>query len=242
MANGVELDADLGLGRVRFVESKLRRHLYATNKPIVISKGIADGERDIVDLVLDERPAAWLYSHDRAAWYNAYAGPFQTVSVPIDYSQFGRRVSRYDIHHWAPSWVRLELEKQVKQPELQKRKRDLAVGMAELFNAFPSSDEVTFAIQSLRKSPNCDMDFKVASAMGIIDMKVAQTEGEPELVAQKYVKGFESLKISVDLETGSYEKIAQDMIGEVVSFYNQRSGPVRLGFRPVEMHWLRSPL
>lgn len=124
--------------------------------PLYVRKSQQDGERDLVELARkEELEASWLYCHDDSTWYCICAISERTkrglrvVDYPFDYSQLGRRFSKYHTHP-----------------------------IAEVLSALPSTGDIKSALKKLGDLSRGTLDFKIVSRYSITDMDITKVEKE----------------------------------------------------------------
>ena len=229
------------------------KRLYVTRfSPVYLRKRRYYGERDLLKLAREEKSEAlWLYCHDDSTWYGIgglsverETGP-EVIDYVFDYSQLGRRFSRYHTH--IKSFVEKSLEdfqRSKKKGKFLIKRRfldDYAEKASEVLTAIPSTNDVRAGLRALKRLSTGSLDFRIASPYGItnIDYEVA---GQEERILREYAHQLSDLLLNElprivqeSAEQRGYISIrTETLIRRSVSFLNDKVSGIRLSFRPVK--------
>ncbi len=230
-----------------------RKRLYVTMfNPVYLRKRLYYGERDLLKLAMEESSEAlWLYCHDDSTWYCIGALSVESETglelndYPFDYSQLGRRFSRYHTH--TKSFVEKSLEdfqRSKKKGKFLIERRfldDYAEKASEVLTAIPSTNDVRAGLRTLKRLSKGSLDFKIASPYGITDIDF-EIAGPEEQILREYAHHLSNLLLNelpriaqTSAEQKGYISIqTKTLIRKTVSLLNDKASTIRLRFRQIK--------
>jgi len=231
---------------VYFTEPLFKRKLHLSNSPYRIKKDKKQGERELSDLVNSANmEGVWAYSHDDSYWYNVGYETFRTdqtveqaSSLGVrtysgDFSQFGSRLTHYHIHPLCmeeeirDSLISLGRRQGVSGNELEKLEK-FARTLAAVRASVPMDDDVETYVKHLSDSPNCQIDFKIVSPHGTMNVTIDPTKDALSNILQQYRIAFKNILLERPVELYSNTDFNLAINSAVNNFNQQMNGSLTL--------------
>lgn len=216
-----------------FIESP-EKHLYLSTEPYFIEKNMASGEKDLERLAdTGKHEGCWVFIPEQDTWYNIVTERTTPAEGDMIISEIKTRALILNLdcsivhYHTHPKYCEdtaiAALEKAIK-------KEYSITDLAELHNhailkmqlrswaaiqiAVPSFQDIDSYIEIIKRNPNSDFDFKIASSQGILTVKLSNT-ANLDSAAYKYRTVHEKV-LDVERLPLMFQKINDYMAGALV--------------------------
>ena len=172
-----EYDFDDGSAQVEFTSNPFQRHLRLSTNPYYIKLSQERGERDLEKLVRKGKTeGSWIFFPSEDMWFNTvYAWEETDDCVSASSLMFGPQDVGLDadsmiFYHTHPASAR----RLVHENNLERSERQLE-RMVAVHLSFPSSRDLYSFVETCRKYPQVDYEFRIASPYGMTSFELSSS-------------------------------------------------------------------
>ena len=179
---------------------KAKGPLFISDKPYKIHKNKEAGESDLERLALEEeKEGAWLFSEDNQTWYNLRRGSWMDkdmlegvmMASSSQLRLFGRYLTIYHTHTLPTIKKNFDMKLNDSRSPLSdallyaKRTGDMRA-LYWFQSLAVSTEDVEADLTNLTNNPDCNLDFRIITPFGRVDMNYLLTPSNPQLFVIAY--------------------------------------------------------